>query len=440
MKRNKCKDKIMESVIKFIDEVNSTNSSVEKQQKMKKYIHDKTICNVISYTMDPLKQFNISSNNVKKYQTNKKYKDQPFKKYKNVFKLLDDLTNKVITGNEALKTVNEYIKNLSPKHQNVIYCILDKNLKIRMNAATVNKVYNRNIIKMFEPVLAKNYDPNFNKLNDDWVISQKLDGVRCLINVNPVTKKIKGYSRTGKDLYNIDIVLKEIPIHKIKESVFLDGELVYINKNNGDEDFTKTIEIVRKSKNNKEIKELGNLFYKIFDMIPETEFYETKGISTYKQRLKQIKQIFVKNSRIKIVKQIPYSIENFEMMNNNVSKHGWEGLMLRDTIKPYKGKRIRDLCKVKKFLDEEYKVIDIINGPFRMIDKNTKLEVTIECMAAVIINYKKTKVGSGFSIEERQKYYKDPSKIIGKTITVQYFEKTPDSLRFPTFKGIRDYE
>ena len=148
MKRNKCKDKIMESVIKFIDEVNSTNSSVEKQQKMKKYIHDKTICNVISYTMDPLKQFNISSNNVKKYQTNKKYKDQPFKKYKNVFKLLDDLTNKVITGNEALKTVNEYIKNLSPKHQNVIYCILDKNLKIRMNAATVNKVYNRNIIKM----------------------------------------------------------------------------------------------------------------------------------------------------------------------------------------------------------------------------------------------------------------------------------------------------
>ena len=127
-------------------------------------------------------------------------------------------------------------------------------------------------------------------------------------------------------------------------------------------------------------------------------------------------------------------------MNQKVEKYGWEGLMLRDNLKPYKGKRIRDLCKVKKFFDEEFKVLDIITGPIRVIDKDSGLDTTIECMTAVIINYENTKVGSGFSIEERQHYYKNPDDIIGKLITVQYFEKSNESLRFPTFKGIRNYE
>jgi DNA ligase-1 len=49
------------------------------------------------------------------------------------------------------------------------------------------------------------------------------------------------------------------------------------------------------------------------------------------------------------------------------------------------------------------------------------------------------RVGSGFSIEQRQEFYKNPKKILGKQITVQYFEETENekggiSLRFPTFK------
>jgi DNA ligase-1 len=49
------------------------------------------------------------------------------------------------------------------------------------------------------------------------------------------------------------------------------------------------------------------------------------------------------------------------------------------------------------------------------------------------------RVGSGFSIEQRQEFYKNPKKILGKIILVQYFEETENekggiSLRFPTFK------
>jgi DNA ligase-1 len=49
------------------------------------------------------------------------------------------------------------------------------------------------------------------------------------------------------------------------------------------------------------------------------------------------------------------------------------------------------------------------------------------------------RVGSGFSIEQRQDFYKHPKKILGKIITVQYFAESKNqeggiSLRFPTFK------
>ena len=40
----------------------------------------------------------------------------------------------------------------------------------------------------------------------------------------------------------------------------------------------------------------------------------------------------------------------------------------------------------------------------------------------------------------RNIFYKNPKLIVGKKITVKYFEKTKNSLRFPIFIGIRNYE
>ena len=71
-------------------------------------------------------------------------------------------------------------------------------------------------------------------------------------------------------------------------------------------------------------------------------------------------------------------------------------------------------------------------------------------LAQVYIEHKgyKVKVGSGFSQEQRITHYVPnfhPDSIIGKTITVQYFEETKNqdggiSLRFPTVKHIYNNE
>ena len=106
-----------------------------------------------------------------------------------------------------------------------------------------------------------------------------------------------------------------------------------------------------------------------------------------------------------------------------------------------KGKRSNDLLKVKKFFDEEYIVKGVENSIHRIIVDG--LEVEEEMLSNVIIEHKgcDVGVGSGFNQEERRLYFNSPLLIIGKTITVQYFEETLNqdgchSLRFPVVKHI----
>ena len=130
------------------------------------------------------------------------------------------------------------------------------------------------------------------------------------------------------------------------------------------------------------------------------------------------------------------------LWSDHAAECGWEGIMLRKND-VYKGKRSNDILKVKKMHDDEYIVKDVEVGPFRIIDKKLRKEVTIETMTNVIIEHKgePVSVGSGFTIADRQHYYNNPKDIIGKEITVQYFEESQDktgkfSLRFPVCKAV----
>jgi len=55
------------------------------------------------------------------------------------------------------------------------------------------------------------------------------------------------------------------------------------------------------------------------------------------------------------------------------------------------------------------------------------------------------RVGSGFTIEQRQHFMKHPEDIMNKVVTVQYFEESQNqdgnySLRFPVVKHIFEGE
>ena len=107
----------------------------------------------------------------------------------------------------------------------------------------------------------------------------------------------------------------------------------------------------------------------------------------------------------------------------------------------YEGKRSKNLLKCKKFFDAEYEVRSVDFDTHRVIREGK--EVVIPMLAQAYIWHKghEVAVGSGWNQEQRIRYHANPEQLIGKTITVQYFEETMNqngglSLRFPTVKHV----
>jgi DNA ligase-1 len=90
-------------------------------------------------------------------------------------------------------------------------------------------------------------------------------------------------------------------------------------------------------------------------------------------------------------------------------------------------------------------VIRIETGKIKVVQDGK--EIQKNCMAAAIIEYKggEVGVGSGWTIKQRRKYLKHPEKLIGRVLTVQYFEETKNQnggygLRFPVVKAVHGKE
>lgn len=64
--------------------------------------------------------------------------------------------------------------------------------------------------------------------NDDWMIQEKMDGVRFMIEaeVLPFGSEFKGYNRTGKDCKVPKFIVDDFELLNLEEKVLLDGELI----------------------------------------------------------------------------------------------------------------------------------------------------------------------------------------------------------------------
>jgi DNA ligase-1 len=187
-----------------------------------------------------------------------------------------------------------------------------------------------------------------------------------------------------------------------------------------------------------------NPIYKIFDFLTIEEFETGIGTIPLSERLDALDNAippFFSSDILHIMPQgIVSNMEQVELGLKVANEKGWEGLMIRKDV-PYEGKRTNNLLKIKSFYDDEYEVLDIVICNMRFAIGGTEVEE--EVLNSVIIEHKghRVNVGSGWTIEQRRRFKENPSEIIGKTITVQYFEETHNqdggiSLRFPTVKAI----
>lgn len=424
---------LLNHIQEFVDKLNSTNSSTAKIEILKTYQNDDAIRKILFYVYNPYMQYYVTSDTIKK---NSKL-IAPFDVYDEIFPLLSDLTDRNQTGHAALECINRFIDS-NKEHSELIYNILDKDLKTRVGVTTINKVFT-NLIPTFDVALAKEYEPKDVDFKDKWYMSRKLDGVRCICiidkNGNPTF-----YSRQGQIFETLGTLAEEVKTLGLSNTV-LDGEVCLMNPD-GSDDFQGVMKQIRRK--NHTIK---NPRYLLFDMLTIHEFDDKKSKRTLSERLEVMDctiGMMPELRCISILNQMLATEDLFIKFQEEASANGWEGIMIRKDV-GYEGKRGKNLLKVKSFHDAEYIVKRIETGPFRHI-VNGK-EVTSDMLTNIIIEHKgyEVSVGSGFSLDQRQKYFADPNELLGKTVTVKYFEETNNqnggiSLRFPTVKVIYESE
>lgn len=278
-----------------------------------------------------------------------------------------------------------------------------------------------------KPMLASSKFPkNLTKV----YIQPKLNGVRCLIFLEG--DKIKAISRKGKS-YNIParFILEEI--HQIlldfrsKEGVdlVLDGEL-YIHG-------TSLQEISRLVRTETPIVEQKNLKFHYYDVAIEGLSQEdrlTLLLKFYKDYARNLENSYEVNTGVILAKEF-ITKDSINSLHNSYLEKGMEGSILRTFEGLYSfGQRSKSLIKVKDFIEEEFTIINKIEGERGIED------MVFICNQEDGLSFRVKPVGDR---EHKESLLLDDN--IGKKLTVRYFERSDNNIPLHAVGiSIRDYE
>lgn len=360
--------------------------------------------------------------------------------------LLDKLANRELTGNAAIDAVEVAIAQFVKEDKDILAAILHKKLTIGLSKTTFEKLTGTSVqTTNFAVTLACHLEgvKNVNPIDGTWYASRKCDGIRTVAKITKNNGKttIEFISRQCKPINTLDNVKPALQwlVRDLDDGVYYaDGEGCIVD-GNGDEDFQSILKEIRRKD-----WTIANPCYQLFDFVTEDEFLGKTKSKNFDARYAKMLQMIEGNTfpTIKVLNQeVLNSQADFDRWEKYVSAGNWEGFMLRKN-EEFKTGRIKTLLKVKKFLDAEYDVKDLEIAEMTTAEPGLG-NVKYVGVKSLIIEHKgsKVNVGSGLTKEQRKEWYADPSKIIGKTVTVKYFETTvaqngKESLRFPVLKAV----
>jgi DNA ligase-1 len=272
-----------------------------------------------------------------------------------------------------------------------------------------------NKTQYFEPMLAAKWEDCKDKVTYPIASQAKLDGIRCIVTKDGM------FSRNGKPILSAPHIRESLEgLFKKHPDLIFDGEL-YADKFAND--FNKIVSLVKKTKpTDADLKESEKqIEYHIYDL-PSSN-------NNFIKRMYDLGILFSTYLNLHPYCRIveTYSCNNedevMELYGGYVEK-GYEGQMLRIDGK-YENKRSKNLLKHKSFVDDEYTILDIVEGEGNRTG-------TAGYMVFETIDGKPFKSNVKGTWDETAEMLKSKKKLIGKQATIKYFNLTPDGIpRFP---------
>lgn len=292
---------------------------------------------------------------------------------------------------------------------------------------------NESVCRKIFPMLANKYEPSASSKKRAGIVfpcyvQPKLDGLRCVVYLDPATQNPVYQSRTGgifNTLHHLDVAIRQL----LKDSpeLVLDGEL-YTNQF----PFEELAGLIKKKAitSQEDIAKIQCVQYHLYDIVlSETPFRLRTQIILDLPKTASLKT----DPLIEIVPTHYVNAESeFREKFGEFVAQGYEGIMLRNVAGLYQENyRSNDLMKYKEFFESEYPIVGFKEASGR--DEGT---VIWEC---------ETPDGRRFCVrprgtqESRREWFVNAKAFVGSQLTVIYQELSEMGVpRFPVGKAIRD--
>ena len=280
---------------------------------------------------------------------------------------------------------------------------------------------------MIKPMLAYKVGKKPVDWSEKVFMQPKLDGVRCIIQLDK-TGKVIAYSRTGKPWLNIRHILKDLkPWFAEHPDAILDGELYNHELRN---DFEKIISLVRTQKPTAYMRSKSK-------KLVQFHCYDyANGNDPYSQRMRNLS---VSDMYSYCVKYVPTwqvtSNGHANLKHKSFLEKDYEGSILR-LDGSYQRKRSYNLQKFKDFHDAEATIVGYVPGKGKRTGTLGKFVmqddkgIEFGCPP-----------GKGYNYKDLANILDNIGDYIGQRATFTYFERTKaGSYRHPLFKTLRNYE
>lgn len=282
-------------------------------------------------------------------------------------------------------------------------------------------------LSAFKPTLADRYDRRKDKVTFPVIASPKLDGMRCIVDINGM------WSRANKPIKSAPHIYEALkPVFEMHPNAKFDGEL-YNHKYK--DNFEKIISLAKKSKPTEEdLKESAEkLEFHIFDVFLNDD-------TPYDGRLSWLLSLF-DYTPLPMCKVVPTrklnSHEQISVTHDQYANDGYEGIMVRlePSTTPYICKRTNKLLKVKMMQDEEFPIVDITEG----VGNRSGIAGRVICRMKTGEEFE---AGLSGDFDYFKELLENKDKYIGKPATIQYQGLTVARgvPRFGVMKAVRDYE
>ena len=270
-----------------------------------------------------------------------------------------------------------------------------------------------------QPMLAHPFKKHGHKITWPAFVQPKLDGHRCIAIVND-DGSVNLWSRTRKPITGCPHIAEELERLDLPIGTVLDGELYNHDYRDSFEELTS---LIRRSTPDPSTP-YTDIQYHVYDMVSDESFDE---------RHDHLEVWLATGHTVRFVETVWAESEDAmrEWFSLYLSE-GYEGAMVRQANSPYVGKRSYFLQKVKEFDDDEFVVVDVVEGRGRMAGK-----AVFVCETAPTGETFQCKMAGDMSVLEQ--VLKNKDDYIGRELTVQFQGKTAASIpRFPVGLRMRE--